>query len=141
MIPRFSNPHVVQASTKLVSRADLNDSDSGEDAKIDATNGDMPVLTKRLRELVQDKLGDLTIVPDENFTRRKRQKLEESSKDIEQETPIREPFILIQPIQYPDAISSSQYFDLYLVPWCRTNYHWCPNLLLQFGMHNIYPLS
>ena len=104
MIPRFSNPHVVQASTKLVSRADLHDSDSGEDAKIDATNGDMPVLTKRLRELVQDELGDLTIVPDENFTQRKRQKLEESLKNVEQETPIRAPVFLIQLMKYPDGL-------------------------------------
>lgn len=88
MIPRFSNPHVIQASTKLTSRAELRDCDSSEYLKIDATDEGLPVLAKRLRELVQDGLGDLAVVPDENIARRKRRKLDGRFKDAEKETPI-----------------------------------------------------
>lgn len=86
MIPRFSNPHVIQASSKLTSRAELRD--SSEYLKIDATDEGLPVLAKRLRELVQDGLGDLAVVPDENIARRKRRKLDGRFKDAEKETPI-----------------------------------------------------
>jgi hypothetical protein len=83
MIPRFSNLHVIHASTKLTSRADLRDS---EDETPDTIDEHLPMLRKRLRELVQDKLGDLTVVSDENLARRKRQKVAGSLEDVEQET-------------------------------------------------------
>jgi hypothetical protein len=88
MIPRFSNPHILETSTKLASRADLQDSDLGQDDQIDTANEDIPVLTKRLRELVQDDLGNVTFTTTEGNSRRKRRKLENTSNDVKQETPI-----------------------------------------------------
>jgi hypothetical protein len=95
MIPRFSNPHILQKSTKLTSRADLRGSDLDD---IDVTREDVPILTKRLRELVHDDLGNFTFASGENLPRIKRQKLECGSTDVmpETQTPIRACVLLRQ---------------------------------------------
>ena len=98
MIPRFSNPHILQTSTKLTSRAELLGSDLDENANIDVTREDVPILTKRLRELVQDDLGTFTFASGENLPRTKRRKLEDGLTDVmlETQTPIRECVLLKQ---------------------------------------------
>ena len=88
MIPRFSNPHIFETSTKLTSRADLRDYDLGQSDQIDTADEDIPDLTKRLHELVQDDLGDVTFTTTEGNSRRKRRKLENISNDAVQETSI-----------------------------------------------------
>jgi hypothetical protein len=106
MIPRFSNPHVLQTSTKLISRTDLRDCGLGEDANANITNENVPILAKRLRELVEDNLGNFTFAPGEENPRRKRQKLEEDSKHVEQGAPIRASIFLRQLVQCPEVLFS-----------------------------------
>jgi hypothetical protein len=85
MIPRFSNPHILEISTKHTTRADLH---LGQEVQIDTANEDIPVLTKRLRELVRDDLGNVTFTTTEGNSRSKRRKLENISNDVEQETSV-----------------------------------------------------
>lgn len=83
MIPRFSNPALLQNATKIVSRADLYGSDlknASEDHIID----EEPRL-KRLQELVEHSLGDFTSGLPAESHRRKRRKVEEISKDDKHE--------------------------------------------------------
>ena len=107
MFPRFSNPHILQTTTKLTSRAELLRSDLDENANIDVTREDVPILTKRLRELVQDDLGNFTFASRENLPRRKRQKLEDGLTDVMPETqsPIRECLLPKQLLESPDALA------------------------------------
>lgn len=88
MIPKFSSPCILQISTKVVSRADLKSSDLGEDTRIDTTDADVPTLTKRLRELVQNDIGDFAFPLKEQQPSKKRRKLEDGAKDVTHETAI-----------------------------------------------------
>jgi hypothetical protein len=63
-----------------------------ENAWIDTTNEDIPILKKRLRELVQDELGNLA--SEEQHPRRKRRKLGDVERYVEPETLIRASFFL-----------------------------------------------
>jgi len=109
MIPRFSNPHILETFTKFTSRAELKGSDLVGQST-DTANEDVPILTKRLRELVQDNLGNFTFNKAENSSRRKRQKLEKVSKEVESENPVCAfcSFVVSETAQ---CTSSIQYFD------------------------------
>lgn len=76
MIRRFSNPTILQNATKIISRAELYDSNDDGDAH----TIDYEPRLKRLRELVEDSLGDLTPRAVVESHRKKRRKVEASSE-------------------------------------------------------------
>lgn len=83
MIPRFCNPHILEDTTIIVSRAQLHDSNLDHNAEPADKPVDIPLLTKRLRELVTDELGDTALALEMDMHSRKRRRVDDNVEDGE----------------------------------------------------------
>ncbi|KII84417.1 hypothetical protein PLICRDRAFT_46324 [Plicaturopsis crispa FD-325 SS-3] len=99
MIPRYSNPHLLNIPTKIVSRADLAHSNDDDQAQDDESS---EVLGKRLRELIESELGE-TDMQQTTPRRGKRQKVQTDTDNIWDAQLM--PFRLVSTSLAPQAVS------------------------------------
>lgn len=85
MIPRFTNPAILEKSTRIISRAQIHDSDSDENG--DNAINDPPLL-KRLQELIENSLGDFPSHSLSDSYRKKRRKVQETEDGERESVPI-----------------------------------------------------